>query len=251
MSVFKAVYLLAGSGSRLRPLTDTTPKSLLEINGRPILSRSVDTLLANGIHELVVVTGYLEDQIKTFFRNSYPKLTVTYICNEEYATTNNSYSLWHARSGFAGEGMILLDGDILFEQKIMDALVATDPNKNVLAVRRSGHLGAEEMKVMLGRGNRIMAIAKTLEPSACYGESIGIEKFSPAFTKKLFEVLDRRMNRENGKNEYYEASFQELIGQGESVEMLDTHPYRCMEIDTFEDLEAAKKEILPFIDKDS
>jgi choline kinase len=246
--MFKAVYLVAGVGQRLRPLTDRTPKALLPVNGKPLLAWSIEAAKACGITDFVVVTGYREDHFLRFFRERFPDVRVQFIRNDDYASTNNSYSLWHAGRAFSGEGMVLMDGDILFEKRLLESLMTSPSDHNYVTVRRSDDLGTEEMKVMVDRDGRIVALAKTLDPLACYGESIGIEKFTPDFTHKLFDVLDRRMNREGRRGEYYEASFQELIDAGESVRMLDTFPHRCMEIDTPEDLETANRIMVPFLD---
>ena len=57
------------------------------------------------------------------------------------------------------------------------------------------------------------------------------------------------MNELKFVNEYYEASFQELLDQGEIIDIVDTAEYKCCEIDTLEDLEAAKNEIAPIVDR--
>ena len=69
------------------------------------------------------------------------------------------------------------------------------------------------------------------------GESVGIAKFSASAAQLLFKVLDRRRRH----NEFYEASFQELIDSGSHVYAVDSAPYRCMEIDTIEDLARAER----------
>jgi NDP-sugar pyrophosphorylase family protein len=85
----KAVILAAGIASRLRPLTNDRPKCLLEIGGKCLLQRSFDGLIQNGITEFVVVTGYLHEQIEAFLNNRYQEVSITYIYNEQYASTNN------------------------------------------------------------------------------------------------------------------------------------------------------------------
>ena len=55
----KAVILAAGTASRLRPLTSTTPKCLLKVNGKTLLERTLDNFISNGIAEFLIVTGYL------------------------------------------------------------------------------------------------------------------------------------------------------------------------------------------------
>ena len=85
----KAIILAAGMASRLRPLTNNTPKCLLKIGERSLLQRSIDALTSNGIKEIVIVTGYLHNQIEDFVRQQYPSLKVTFIQNDVYASTNN------------------------------------------------------------------------------------------------------------------------------------------------------------------
>ena len=55
----RAILLAAGMGTRLRPLTLDTPKSLIEVNGRPLLERQIEFLRERGVEEIIVVTGYL------------------------------------------------------------------------------------------------------------------------------------------------------------------------------------------------
>ena len=62
----KAVILAAGVASRLRPLTDNTPKCLLKVGEKSILERTIDNLRANNITEIILVTGYLKEKIENF-----------------------------------------------------------------------------------------------------------------------------------------------------------------------------------------
>ena len=110
----RAIILAAGMASRLRPLTDNTPKCLLKIGERSLLQRSIDALTSNGIKEIVIVTGYLHNQIEDFVKQQYPSLDVTFIHNGVYDSTNNIYSLWLARPKADGEEILLLDSDLLY-----------------------------------------------------------------------------------------------------------------------------------------
>ena len=83
------VILAAGMASRLRPLTDHSPKCLLKVGERCLLQRTVDALVANGVGELVVVTGYLHEMIEDFLKKQYPDLNIHFINNDVYQTTNN------------------------------------------------------------------------------------------------------------------------------------------------------------------
>ncbi|WP_397600051.1 nucleotidyltransferase family protein [Silvanigrella sp.] len=70
----KAMLLAAGYGTRLRPLTDKTPKCLLPIKGKPLLQIWVDNLIEAGIKNILINTHYLSDQVNEFFeKNDYSK----------------------------------------------------------------------------------------------------------------------------------------------------------------------------------
>ena len=86
----KAVILAAGTASRLRPLTEHRPKTLLTVGGVPILRRLLANLLAASVDDFIVVTGYLEQQISEAVRTWYPRLRCTFITNPDYATKNPS-----------------------------------------------------------------------------------------------------------------------------------------------------------------
>ena len=98
---------------RLRPLTDERPKCLLKVGERTLLQRTVDGLIAAGISELVVVTGYRANMIRDFLTETYPSLTIHFIDNVDYAHNNNIFSLWLTRPYTDGRDFLLMDSDIL------------------------------------------------------------------------------------------------------------------------------------------
>ena len=239
----KVIILAAGISSRLRPLTENTPKCLLKIGKKLILERMLDNLINNGLNDFVFVTGYLEDQIKDFVTTNYPNINVSFIYNDVYNTTNNIYSLWMTKDAVKGEDVLLLDGDIIFDQKIITLLL--DSNyKNCLALRSEGGIAEEEIKVTLGTDKSIKEISKTIDPLVAVGESIGIEKFSSKYMDTLFGKLDTMILKQNNVNVFYEAAFEETINEGEKIYSIDVGSLKCMELDTVEDAELAEKEVL-------
>lgn len=222
------------------------PKCLIEMNGKTILGRMIDNLQSAGINELVMTVGYKHQMIRDFIAGNFPSVKVTYLLNEGYAENNNGYSLWMTRNDVKGP-VFLLDSDILFDAKILKQLLDC-PESDCLAVRTSNALGEEEMKVAIDNGTKkITAISKQIDPKTAYGESIGIERFSPDFLNGLYSVLDRRISKEKKINEFYEASFQEMIENGHSIYAVDIGPKKAAELDFPEDIAAAGKEIIPFI----
>jgi choline kinase len=230
-----AVILAAGVSSRLRPLTDSIPKALLPIAGRPLLQRTLVALQNAGIGQAVVVTGYHRGRLEAFLQTLDLQLNITLIHNPRFATTGNNYSLWLTAPIMADRRMLLMDADILFDGRILDRLKA-ERHEDALVVRTTGRLGDEEVKVQADAHGFVVRIGKELAPSMAAGESVGIERFSALTTQALFASLAQRKDR----HEFYESSFQEIIDAGARIRMVDSAPYQCLEIDTLEDFHAAE-----------
>jgi choline kinase len=233
----KAVILAAGVASRLRPLTNHTPKCLLKVGSKNILELTIENLLANNISEIVIVTGYLENQIHDFITSRFPELNITLLYNELYESTNNIYSLWLARDALKGDDMLLMDSDIVFSWQIIEKLFVSE-KKNCLALKRH-ELSEEEIKVRTDQSGRVLEISKEVKLSEAAGESVGIELFGREVIPELFNVIDHKVNIEKNVNQFYEAAFQELINSSHEIYVVDITEYFCMEIDTAEDLKLA------------
>jgi len=243
----KSIILAAGVSARLRPLTDHTPKCLLKFGGKTILQRMLDNLLYYNLSDIIIVTGYLQEQIKDFITKFYPHLSVTYIFNDKYDTTNNIYSLWMTKDLVLNNDMLLMDSDILFDKRIIGLLINSE-YKDCLALRSDHLLSDEEIKIRLNSDKSIAEISKTVDLKHAVGESIGIEKFSAEFTKKLFEILDRKILTKNEVNIFYEAAFQESINGGNKIYAVDIGSLKCIELDYAEDIERANKEVIQHLD---
>jgi len=233
----KAVILAAGCATRLRPHSDDTPKTLLPVAGVPILRRTIASLLRCGIDQFVIGTGYLEYMVRDAVGRWFPGLDVTYVTNPDFRTTNNAYSLSLLRPHLERDAFLLLDGDVVFDVAVVERLLERGPD--CLAVRSVGQIGLEEVKVTADQEDRVLAIGKHVPVRGAMGESVGIELFSAATSRRLFAALDERIHHRGLVNEYYEASFQQVIDEGVTLFGVDIGSLYATEIDTIEDLLAA------------
>lgn len=233
------MLLAAGRGERLRPLTDATPKCLLEVGGEPLIVRAVELLGERGLTRFTVVDGWLGDRVRDALTARFPAEWFRFVRNAAWAATNNAYSLWLARYE-KPEPLLLLDGDLAFVPDVLD-LLFDDPHPNRLLLRSAGELGDEEMKVRLRPDETVADLGKGLPPDEAAGESVGIELFGADFAAKLFAALERRVQAGPGRGEFYEATFVELIRAGEAVHAVDIGDLACLEIDTAEDLDRARR----------
>lgn len=102
----RAIIMAAGLGKRLQPITLTTPKPLVKINGVRLIDTVIKALNVNGIKEIYVVVGYLKEQFKSL-EQDYPGLAL--LENPYYSECNNISSLYVAREHI--DNTIILDGD--------------------------------------------------------------------------------------------------------------------------------------------
>jgi len=242
----KAVILAAGVASRLRPLTNNTPKCLLDVGDKKILERTIDNILENGINDIIIVTGYLKEMIEDFVITKYQSVDFTFLNNEKYASTNNIYSLWMCKDALAGEDMLLMDSDIVFESEIINRLINSS-YKDCLALN-DHELGEEEIKLIVDTDNAIKEISKVCSIKDAIGESIGIELFSKELLVSLYSELDVMVKEEGLDNVFYELAFERIIKKGEKIYPVNVTDLYSMEIDTVEDYEMVSNEVRKTID---
>lgn len=237
MKTTAAVILVAGIGSRLRPITDDRPKALVDVGGETILSRAVRLLAEYGVRRVVLATGYREDAVKAAMRGA--PLAVEYCKNPEFDRTQNSVSLALCRGALGSDAFFKLDGDVVFQRQVLERLDDSSVELAV-AVDAGRLLDAEAMKVSVD-GSRIRAFGKgiTLESSA--GESIGIERLSGSAGANVFDALERTIA--GGETSlYYEDVYSRLIAQGLlEAEAVGVRDLPWTEVDDFSDLERARE----------
>lgn len=131
----KAVIPLAGKGTRLRPHTYLTPKPLLRVGGKPVMSYILDDLQELGIHEIVFVIGYLGDVIKEYMSKEYPDIRPEYVVQEVQDGTAGAVKL---AEPFVDEEVLILFVDTLFDADLSMA--------KSLAPEWSGVIWAKEVE---------------------------------------------------------------------------------------------------------
>lgn len=237
--VTTACLLAAGTGSRLHPLTDSAPKCLTEVNGQPILQLLVDSLLDNGFKRLVVVVGHLEQHIRNFLSENGGGLTLEFVTNPLFLTTNNIYSLWLAKEKIQ-ESCLLIESDLIFEHSMLEDLLYPDKiaispvqpwmSGTLVSMNSQNRVSAFSMGVNVYNGSMDGAMFKT----------VNIYSLSWLSWQKVFKRLEVYIA--NGKvNEYYETVFKEMVASDSlSLEGVLFDPQLWYEIDTVEDLKNAE-----------
>lgn len=230
----KALILAAGVGSRLAPLTDHMPKSLVEVNGTPILMKQIENLHACGITDITVVSGYLSHVLASAVGGKYPEIRI--LESVDYAITNNMYSAYLAKEAMAGQGFLMMNADVFFDASVIRALVdCPHPNAIVVDV---GRYMEESMKVM-ERNGKLTAIAKTIPSAQALGCSIDVYKFSPAAADAFFAKCSEYIEANNDRKQWSEVALNDILTEVDFYAC--SLRGRWLEIDTQDDLFAAEK----------
>ncbi|MGP1580654.1 MAG: sugar phosphate nucleotidyltransferase [Wolinella sp.] len=244
----RAVILAAGRGSRLAPLTDDKPKTLVEYEGRAILSYVLDSLISAGIDEIGIVAGYKSEVLEQYLKENYAnKANIKIFMNHQHERTNMVYSLMCARDFLLGD-VIISYSDIIYSGEIVHSLMEAKSEVNVvvdLAWRELWNRrfidplsDAETLKIKEGK---IIEIGK--KPSGYHeieGQYIGLIKVAGEFIKELlahYDSLDKEALYEGkDKNNLYMTSFiQSIIDTFNNVQPVYIHGGWC-EIDSPKDL---------------
>ncbi len=134
--LMNAIILAAGFGRRMRPLTDHTHKTLIEVGGETVLARIVKAVLDQDVADITIVTGYRAEDLQAHLAKRFPARKFNWVHNAAYATTNNIVSLHLAMEALpAGTDALIIESDLLFDPAILARLMA-NPQPNVAVVDR-------------------------------------------------------------------------------------------------------------------
>lgn len=232
-----ALLLAAGTGSRLFPLTKTSPKCLTIVNGKSILERLVNNLKKQGFKRLVIVTGYKDECIIDFLGDQSGDLSIEYIHSPLYRTTNNIYSLWMARN-IINEPFVLLESDLVLNTSLLNKMVY--PDRMAVAKMQPWLNGTT---VTVNNQNLVTQFQSgtTENYIDIRYKTVNIYSFSLSSWRLIVKRLDQYIS-EGNVNCYYEAVFSELVAEKNLFfEAVSFDEKAWYEIDTIDDLAEAEK----------
>ena len=230
----KAIILAAGVGKRLLPLTSSTHKSLMLLDGKEtIMDRMLRQLISNNITDITVVIGYEHQQFKNI-KEKYAN--VKFVFCPFYNITNNIVSLWMVRDKLQGD-VIIWYGDVLISNDLLKSAIDI---KNVATVLvDTSNKSEADYKVDVDNG-KVIAMSKDLDRFE--GEYVGITRLNPEGSAILNHHIQIMI--ENGKlDQWYENALVELIYTLPNFELriFDVSGKKWSETDTINDLVRAKK----------
>jgi choline kinase len=245
----KAVILAAGRGTRLEGLGRSRPKGLLEFDGTTLLELSLTALGSAGIRETIIVVGHLKDKIVERIGYEYKGLPITYVENEEYASTGSMFSLSKLKK-YLNDDILLLESDLLYEKRALLDLLEY-PREDAILVSALLNSG-DDVFVCADHESRLTMLGKNIDEKyikSITGALVGISKLSQPFLELLFAQAEREY-LEGQKNQHYEECILRTSLNSNTVFVVYDEGLRWIEIDNNKDLVRASNEIWPYVQEE-
>ena len=235
----QAVIVAGGLGSRFGDKTKLMPKGFIEIEGIPMVERSVQKLIAAGIEEIIIGTGHCSQYYDDLAKKYHVIKTVR---NDNYANTSSMGTLEVCVPYITGD-FILLESDLIYDAVGLKVLQNEERSNVILA---SGKSNSHDEVYLAADANGVLTeVSKNKEiiPNPA-GELVGITKISKACLNKMMAYY--KSSPDLIKLDY-ESALKQVSAEGESVYVHKIEYYAWTEIDDQDMLERAINEIYPRI----
>lgn len=240
----KALILAAGFGKRLQPITNTIPKSMVEVNGTPLLINALNNLTDLGIEDIGIVVGHMADYIKQHIGYEYKGAKISYFENSRYLETNNVASLFKAAE-YCDDEMLMLECDVYYHKEMIAALIKGMGECNILVSPFNSDTmdgtvievdGYRAKSLILGKWQGIDFDYTNMR------KTVNMYKFSKEFVQKKYIPLIKWYVKNMGENSYYEKVLGSLIYYREcDIRVVEVPEEMWCEIDDVDDLARARQ----------
>ncbi len=192
----KAIILAAGKGTRMGKYTENLPKGMLNLNGKTLIERQIETLKSAGIVDIAIVTGYQSDKI------SYKG--IKYFYNKNYNTTNMIESLMSAKEFLKDEDILICYSDIIYTKKVVDLCINSKTDIGIVVDNKWKNLWKlrygkidYDLESLTVENDNILELGRNITSSENLDyRYVGIIKLSKNGIKTFIDVY----NKQKGKN---------------------------------------------------
>lgn len=185
-----AVILAAGMGTRLNTITKgEIPKPFLPINNKPLVERSIENLKSVGIERIILITGHLKEFFEPL-KEKYSEIEI--VTNENYANTSSMGSFYCTKDILGSNDILLLEGDLIYERKALEILVATEKKDAILLTEDTKMTDDYYFELKNGSVGKITP--NLSEISGEFGEMTGLQKLSNKLCREMFKKYEELGN---------------------------------------------------------
>ena len=239
----QSIILAAGLGSRLGELTKECTKCMVKINGITLIERMLRQLDRYGMDRIIIVTGYKGDILKDYVQNLRINTPVVFVDNSDYRHTNNIYSLWLTREFLEEMDSLVLESDMIFEDRVIEKMLAIDNGCGTFVARPRPWMDGSIVK--LDKDNNIVYFVddeevKRIDPSY-YHKIVSIYKFKKRYVSEKYMTYLNEYVKKNKDNHLYESLLKVIdldVEKKIPAEILDEEQW--YEINDIQDMDIAE-----------
>lgn len=232
----------AGMGNRLGKYTNDKTKCMVSVHEVTLIERCLNILSKYNISRIILVVGYQKENLKKFLGNQYNGIEIIYIDNDIYDKTNNIYSIYLAKDELVKDDTILLESDLIFEEKIIENLISNQfPNIAVVDKYQPWMDGTVvEINNNFDIVNFVPKKDFEFNKSDLYYKTVNIYKFSKEFLENTYVPFLEAYSKALGQNEYYEQVLRVItLLETQELKALPLQGEKWYEIDDAQDLDNA------------
>ena len=239
----QSIILAAGLGSRLGELTKECTKCMVKINGITLIERMLRQLDRYGMDRIIIVTGYKGDILKDYVQNLRINTPVVFVDNSDYRHTNNIYSLWLTREFLEEMDSLVLESDMIFEDRVIEKMLAIDNGCGTFVARPRPWMDGSIVK--LDKDSNIVYFVddeevKRIDPSY-YHKIVSIYKFKKRYVSEKYMTYLNEYVKKNKDNNLYESLLKVIdldVEKKIPAEILDEEQW--YEINDIQDMDIAE-----------
>lgn len=172
--------MAAGMGTRFGHYTDRIPKGFILYKEKPMVIRSIETLIECGIEKIIIGTGYHKECYEALMEN-YPQVQCVF--SPRFAETNSMYTLWNCRKAIGEDSFILLESDLVFEKRAITSLLDCPYDSAMLITPVTKF--QDQYYVQMNEKCELINCSVNKDEITPSGELVGIHKISNSFYMKL------------------------------------------------------------------
>lgn len=239
----QAIILAAGMGRRLGEFTADNTKCMLEVNGIRLIDRMLHQLETLNLNRIIIVTGYEGEKLRNYINNNYPGKQIVFVDNPVYDKTNNIYSLWLAREYMSEEDTLLLESDLIFDDRILAAAVNSEYPDVALVAKYQTWMDGTMVRID-DENNIVNFIPKKAfkyDDVPYYYKTVNVYRLSKEFSRDHYLPFLDAYIKVLGENEYYEQVLRVItLIDTASIKALPVGDAPWYEIDDVQDLRIAE-----------
>lgn len=244
----QGLILAAGMGKRLKDLTQNNTKCMVKVNGVTLIERMLRQLDALELSRVVIVVGYEGQKLIDYIKTLNIKTPIVFVDNPIYDKTNNIYSLALAKDYMLEDNTLLLESDLIFEDRVLKALL--DDPRETLALVDKYEAWMDGTCITIGEDDTIERFIPgkklVFEEIGDYYKTVNIYKFSKHFSETHYVPFLDAYSKALGNNEYYEQVLRVITMLDEpEIKAKKLSGQLWYEIDDIQDLDIASSMFTP------